>query len=174
MIPINGQKVYEAVMKCDFLDVLHRNGASHYILPAGTVQFKQRNGAVKTLDCNLTVSVRCYTERMRKLNQLIAPERSHFFWTMRDFCYALKVPYTSRWRGEIGKDLKALRIYCGSKRSSRRKLYGLIDARTKKAIPLCLVFCRFPFNTQARDIRRFYREQAAERLRACQQMRSSG
>lgn len=175
MIPMNDQRVHEAVLQCDVLREVQRNGASHFVLPPGTVHLRRRDGTLKTLDCTVAISVRCFTPRRNKLNALISPlQRVDFFWTMRDFCYALRLPYTKGWCGEIGKDLKALRIYCGPTLSSRRKVCGLMDTRTKKPIPWCQVFARVPVTLRPRDIRKFYREQAAERLRACQQMRNSG
>jgi hypothetical protein len=169
---MNGPAVYEALKYCDGIVEFCRNGALHCVVPAGTVHLKLRSGMLRPLNCNLTVTVRRRSERQRKLNELLSPERNYFFWTMHDFTWALKLPFNSRWCGEIGKDLKALGVYRGRKVNSRRKVYGLIDARTKKPMGHCVVFSVQPFDTRPTGIRKAYRAQAKERLAACREMRA--
>lgn len=112
-------------------------------------------------------------EHLRELFTLSAFSKSPpDLWTMSDLTWALNVPYSKRWCGQIGRHLKHLKM------ERRHHLWGLIDARTRKQLPACDVYSSWQSldrrDITLDDIRDCYnRQQAKQRLLVCQSMRDS-
>lgn len=144
-----------------------RNGVCEVIVPPG-FELRSPQGKTVTLSHSLTIPVGSQlTERQRKLRDLLRGTDGVSFWSMRDLCYALRIDYSARNAGQIGKDLKLLGL-------RTRKLSYLQDERLKKRINHCVVsFDSDEIELSHEEVREKYLLESKLRIALLQRARAS-
>jgi hypothetical protein len=153
------ENFYEFARECGFARRT-RNGLWEFIIPPGAVAFKGKGAkSWKVYRHELSVPA-----EFNILREMLCGSNL-FFWSMRDLCYVLNRPYSSRLAGQLGKQVRRFGF-------RTRKLSYFYD-RTKRIRDCVMAFDADLVRLSPSDMRQKYLEEAPERIATLQRFRSS-